>query len=109
MRAGAGSIGGCVDCGQPTDFHNAFIEYYDGQDYQDLAGNHDLPQRLAGAFTIRLAADSTADRVVCTTTDGRGTATKQFTQANLLAPGAIAVRSEFAAYRLRYLVIYGQP
>ena len=98
----------CIDCGLPADFHSAFIEYYNGQDWQDLLGN-DHPQRLTGAFTIRISADSTTDRLTCATSDGRGPATRQFTQANLLAPGAIGIRSEDAAYRLQYLVVFGQP
>lgn len=101
----------CVNCfGQPTDFHNAYIEYYydSGNSWDEIVGNHDLPQRLAGPFTIRIGADSTANRVTCTTSDGRGPASKQFTQADLLVPGAIAVRSEGATYRLRYLVVFGQ-
>jgi hypothetical protein len=99
----------CVECGQPTDFHNAYIEYFDGNGFDELVGNHELPQRLAGSFTIRMAADSTADRITCTTTDTRGTATSQFPQATLLPPGEIAVRVDFATVRLRYLVVFGQP
>ena len=99
----------CVQCGQPTDFHNAYIEYYDGNGFDELAGNHDRPQRLTGAFTIRMAADSTTDRIACTTSDPRGAATRTFNAATLLTPGRIAVRSDFAAYRLRYLVVFGQP
>ena len=100
----------CVNCdGLQTDFHNGVIEHYYGNGIDLLTANHELPQRLAGAFTIRITADSTQDRVTCTTSDARGTATKQFTNAGQLAHGAIGVRSEFASYRLRYLVIFGQP
>jgi hypothetical protein len=99
----------CVDCGGVnTDFHNGMIEYFDGG-FDLLMANHELPQRLSGAFTIRIAADSTTDRVTCTTSDTRGTATKTFNGADRLAPGTIGVRSEFASYRLRYLVVFGQP
>jgi Thrombospondin type 3 repeat len=99
----------CSDCGQPLDAHNAYIEYYNGQDWDEIQGNHDLPQPLTGAFTIRVTADSTTDRFICTTSDGRGAATKSATQASMLPPGAIGVRSEDVAYRLRYLVVFGQP
>ncbi|HWO21357.1 MAG TPA: thrombospondin type 3 repeat-containing protein [Kofleriaceae bacterium] len=98
----------CLNCGQPNDFHTSYIEYYDGQNWREIDGNHDLPQRLAGAFTIRISADSITNQFICTTSDGRGAATKNFTQATMLAPGAIALRTEDAAYRLRYLVVFGQ-
>lgn len=101
---------GAQECGgEPTDFHNALIERFDGNDFQDLAGNHYLPQRLSGAFTIRMSADSTANRVTCVTTDARGTAGSQINNASALVPGEIGVKSDFAAYRLRYLVVFGQP
>jgi hypothetical protein len=100
----------CVDCnGAQNDFHTAIIEYFYGNGFDLLAGNHELPQRLSGAFTIRIAADSTADRVTCTTTDARGTANKQVNNAGELMPGEVGVKSDFAAYRLRYLVVFGQP
>ena len=100
----------CVNCdGLQTDFHNAWIEHFYGNGFDTLATNHELPQRLSGAFTIRITADSTQDRVTCTTNDARGAATKQVTNAGQLLPGAIGVRSEFASYRLRYLVVFGQP
>jgi hypothetical protein len=100
----------CVDCGLPTDFHTALIEYYDGNGgFDDLAGNHELPQRLAGAFTIRMAADSTTDRITCTTSDARGMATSGFDTATLLTPGTVSVRADYGTVRLRYLVVFGRP
>lgn len=98
----------CVQCGAPTDFHTALIEYFD-DGFDELAGNHERPQRLTGAFTIRMSADSTTDRIACATTDPRGTASSAFNQATLLTPGTVGVRSDFAAYRLRYLVVFGRP
>jgi hypothetical protein len=100
---------GYLDLSNPSDFHNAYIDYWNGGDYVELTGFHDLPQRLSGAFTIRASADSTMDRIVCTTSDSRGPATKQSGGANDLTPGTVGVYSEFASYRLRYLVIFGQP
>lgn len=100
----------CVNCnGAPDDFHTAFIDYWNGNDYEDLGGYHEQDQRLTGSFTIRISADSTTNRIGCTTSDARGTATSQFNQANLLVPGAVGVYSDFASYRLRYLVVFGQP
>jgi hypothetical protein len=101
----------CVNCnGAQNDFHNAFIDYWDGGGYLDLVGNHELQQRLSGSFTIRISADSTLDRITCTTSDSRGApATNQANQASRLVPGAVGVYSDFASYRLRYLVIFGQP
>ena len=100
---------GYLDFSSPTDFHNAYIDRWNGSDFVELAGFHDLPQRLSGAFTIRVSADSTMDRIACTTSDARGPATKQSTGADNLTPGTVGVYSEFGSYRLRYLVIFGQP
>lgn len=106
---------GYYDCedqgcgGDPTDFHTALIEYYNGQDWIDRAGNHNVNQRLSGSFTIRFAADSTTDRLLCTTSDlPRGPVTSQYNNAGDLVPGALGLRSEFAAYRLHYLVVFAQ-
>ncbi len=101
----------CVNCnGLPDDFHTAFIDYWDGQDYLELDGFHEQNQRLTGTFTIRMSADSTTDRITCTTTDtARGTDTVQSSQADLLVPGLVGVYSDFASYRLRYMVVFGQP
>lgn len=100
----------CPNCsGVPNDFYSAMIEHFHNNGYDELASNTQLTQPLSGAFTIRIAADSTQDRIACTTSDARGTATKTITNAGQLQPGAVGVRSEFASYRLRYLVIFGQP
>lgn len=95
--------------GNPTDFHNAMIEYYDGSSWDVLAGNHELPDRLNGAFTIRGFADSTNDRITCFTSDARGPASSTENNADNLVAGGIGVRSYGAVFRLDYLIVYGQP
>jgi hypothetical protein len=99
----------CAYHEEPGDFHNAFIGRWNNNGYFELEGNHFLPQRLSGPFTMRISVDSTTDRIICATTDGRGTFTNQADQADQLAPGVIAVYSDFASYRLRYMVIFGRP
>lgn len=94
--------------GNPRDYHTALIGYFDGNTFDELAGNHDLPNRLSGAFTIRMTADSTANRVTCTTIDTRGTAGTQVTNAGPLVPGTVSVAVEDGTFRLRYLIIFGQ-
>jgi hypothetical protein len=103
------------DCGylewgsdDPPDFHNAVIERFDGSDFNFIAGNHLLNSRLAGAFTIRMSADSTTDRIACTTSDQRTTATTNHNNASALVPGGVGVRSFGAAFRVRYLIVFGQ-
>jgi len=93
--------------GSPTDFRSALIEYYNGNSLAQISGNQ-RPNRLSGAFTIRMGADSTLDRITCTTIDARGSTTSQITNATSLTPGLVSVLSEFATYRLRYLVVFGQ-
>jgi hypothetical protein len=99
----------CNNCG-PTEYLNAFIDYWDNQanNYFKLMSNN-VSQRLTGAFTIRVSSDSTLKRIVCTTTDMRASTTKQFNQADVLVPGTVGVYSDTPSYRLRYLVIFGQP
>lgn len=99
----------CVNCnGLNDDFHTAYIEYFDGDRFLEREGNHNHPQRLSGAFTIRIHADSTADRVVCTTADARGAATRTYGGASQLGPGTVGLYSDFVSYRLRYMVVFGQ-
>jgi len=100
----------CTNCdnGSP-EYDNALIDYWDGTDFLDLVGNYYVSQRLSGAFTIRVSADSTTDRIVCTTIDSRGSVTRTANQANRLLPGKIGVYAESAVVRLRYLVVFGQP
>jgi hypothetical protein len=93
--------------GNPRDYHTALIGYFDGTDFNELAGNHNVPNRLAGNFTIRMTADSVANRVTCTTIDARGTASKEV-GANPLVPGTVSLGVEDGTFRLRYLIIFGQ-
>jgi hypothetical protein len=95
--------------GTNPDFHTAYVEYYDGTDWNELAGTHLQSNRLAGAFTIQMFADASADRIECTTTDSRGTKKNTTSQATALVPGAVGVRSESSAYRVDYLVVIGSP
>ena len=67
--------------GDQTDFHAALISYFNGQsgDTTSPAATC-LQNRLSGAFTIRMTADSTANRITCTTIDAprdRGLAGRQ--------------------------------
>jgi hypothetical protein len=99
----------CTSCANGGhDYNNAFVDYWNGNNYEDLVGNYDIAQRLSGAFTIRVSADSTNARIVCTTTDPRGTVTKQANQAGRLVPGMVGVYSEYGTVRLRYMVVFGQ-
>jgi hypothetical protein len=93
--------------GDPADFYNNLIEYYDG-DVFDLRASNKHPQRLAGAFTIRMAADSVANQVRCTTIDARQTANTQDGQANNLQPGYVGVKTYGATFALRYMIIFAQ-
>ena len=92
----------------PSDYHNGVIEYYDGEGFDLRAGNHQLAQRLGGAFTIRASADSTTNQVRCTAIDARGTASTLDGQATPLAPGLVGVKTFGANLSLRYLIIFGQ-
>ena len=111
----AGETGGQLhSCGNldfgasnPTDFHTALIERYDGSDWSELAGNHEEPQRLQGAFTIRMSADSTTNRITCMTADSRGPAMSSFNNANALVPGGVGVGGFGARFRVRYLIVFG--
>lgn len=95
--------------GSDPDFHTAYVEYYDGTDWNELAGTHMQKSRLTGAFTIRMFANSAARRIECTTIDSRGTKKNTTTQASALVPGALGVRSEGSAFRVDYLVAIGSP
>jgi hypothetical protein len=95
--------------GNPADYHNGVIEYYDGNGFDLRAANHELNNRLTGAFTIRIFADSVANRVNCTTIDQRPTANTSDGQANNLQPGFVGIKSYGALYTVRYLVILAQP
>jgi hypothetical protein len=94
--------------GAPADFHNGVIEYYNGNDFNLRAGNHNLATRLGGAFTIRTSADSTIDQVRCTTIDARQTANTMDGQAGNLVPGIVGVKTYGANFSVRYLIIFGQ-
>lgn len=93
--------------GNPRDFHTALIGYFDGTNFHELAGNHNVANRLTGNFAIRMSADSVANTVSCTTVDARGTATKM-AGANPLVPGSVSLGVEDGTFRLRYLIIFGQ-
>lgn len=94
--------------GNPADYHNGVIEYYDGNSFDLRAGNHMLAQRLSGAFTIRTYADSTIKQVRCTTIDARQTANTMDSQANNLQPGVVGVKTYGAIFNLRYMIIFAQ-
>ena len=99
----------CTSCNNGgKEFDNALVDYWNGTDYLDLVGNYGVQNRLSGAFTIRVSADSTTRSISCTTTDSRGTITRSSGQANQLTPGKIGVYAESAVVRLRYLVVFGR-
>ena len=93
--------------GFPADFHNGIIEYFDGNNFSLRAGNHELPSRLNGAFTIRTTANSVTNQVRCTTIDSRPTATTMDGAANNLEPGIVGVKAYGATFRVNYLVVFG--
>jgi len=95
--------------GNPADNHNGIIEYYDGQNFDLRAGNHMLNNRLSGAFTIRVGANSVTNQVTCTTIDSRTTANTSDGQATTLEAGTVGVKSYGATYLVNYLIVYGQP
>ncbi len=94
--------------GEPADYHTGVIEYYDGDTFDLRAANHELPQRVSGAFTIRTFADSTANLVRCTTIDARMTANTQDGQATALQPGLVGIKTYGATFRVSYLIVFGQ-
>jgi hypothetical protein len=94
--------------GNPADYHNGVIEFYDGTSFDPRAGNHQLGNRLGGAFTIRTFADSTIDQLRCTTIDTRGTANTMDGQATRLMPGIVGVKTYGATFSLRYMIIFAQ-
>jgi len=94
--------------GDPADYHNGVIEYYDGNEFNLRAANHEIPQRINGAFTIRTSADSTINQVRCTTIDSRQTANTMDSQAQNLAAGFVGVKTYGANFSVRYLIIFGQ-
>jgi Thrombospondin type 3 repeat len=91
----------------PAEYFNNVIEYYNGTDFS-LRASNTHPQRLAGAFTIRMAADSIANQVRCTTIDARQTANTQDSQANNLQQGYVGVKSYGATFTVRYMIIFAQ-
>jgi len=94
--------------GSPSDYHTGAIEYYDGANFDLRAANHQLNNRLNGAFTIRIGVDSTIDQVRCTTIDARQTANTMEGQATPLQPGTIGVKALGATFSVRYLIVFGQ-
>lgn len=94
--------------GAPSDYHTGIIEYYDGDTFDLRAGNHELPARLTGAFTIRVGADSVGNQVRCLTQDARATAATLDGAAGQLQPGIVGVKAYGATFSLRYLIIFGQ-
>jgi hypothetical protein len=93
--------------GNPAEYYNNLIEYYDGNNFS-LRSSNMHPQRLAGAFTIRMSADSVANQTRCMTVDARQTANTQDSQANNLQPGTVGVKTYGAIFSLRYMIIFGQ-
>src|SRR5262245_60022676 len=63
----------------------------------------ELQQPFTGAFTMRISADSTANRVVCFTRDSRGDHTNQDNNASSLQAGEVGVDAFPAGIWLRYL------
>jgi hypothetical protein len=92
----------------PPDYHTALVERFDGADWSDLAGYHQQDDRLQGAFTIRMSADSTTNRITCMTADSRGPATSSTNNAGALVPGRVGVGGFGASFRVRYLIVFGQ-
>lgn len=93
--------------GNPSDFHTALISELLNGALEPRAGNHMVPTRLSGAFTIRASADAGAARIACTTIDSRGPATSSLPNATRLVPGEVGLLVDAAAVRFRYLVVYG--
>lgn len=93
---------------EPSDYHNALIEHYDGQAFTMRAANHLLQARLSGAFTIRASADSTINQVRCQTIDARQAGNTIDGQAANLEPGVVGVKTYGANFSVRYVIIFAQ-
>lgn len=103
------------DCGyyddtssNPDDFHTALLGYWDGREWDEIAGKHNVSRRLSGAFTIRVAGDSTANTLSCTTSDTRETLTTTSTGADRLVPGTVGIYIATSSVNVRYIIIYGR-
>lgn len=90
-----------------TDYHLAVWGAGIGTnwDFYD-AVEHFHPQRLAGAFTLRLRGQATAKQIDCTVNDARGTRSTGTEGAAMLAEGNVGVRSDGITYQVNYIVVF---
>lgn len=98
---------GAQSCGAPIHVA-ASVESFDDGTY-DVLDDQVFDSELKTDFKIRMTVDPSAARIVCETTDARGTRTTTITNAGNLVPGTIGVESEYdTTYNLRYIAVFGQ-
>ncbi len=92
-----------------TDFHRSAWGPGVGTnwDFWD-APEHFAAQRLTGTFTIRLQGNTSADNIICTTTDSRGTIATGTEGVSPLTPGNVGIRSEGITYSISYIVVFNR-
>lgn len=98
----------CIAGCNPDVFNTALLGRWDGQRWDELGGKHGVARRLSGAFTLRLAGDSTANTLSCTASDTRETLTTTSSTATLLTPGTVGLYTNRMSIHLRYLIVFGR-
>ncbi|NJM90968.1 MAG: hypothetical protein HC863_01470 [Myxococcales bacterium] len=99
---------GYYELSAARDFRSALIDAYAGE-FVPLAFQSSTSRLAATSpFRIRTLAESARKRMLCATTDTRGTASKDIAPVVDLAPGRVGVRSYGVKFELNYLVVFGR-